>query len=229
MYMQMITEFTQFLTSFAHTVPLPIFVLVASFIEEVIAPIPSPFVMTAAGSLVASQGKTLFYLGVMAVVGSFGKTVGSWIIYMIADKFEDVVITKFGKYLGVSHQDTEGIGAMLNKGMRDDVAIFLLRAIPIIPTAPVSVLGGLLKFNLKTYLTASFFGLIVRNIFYLSLGYIGISALDSINENLGSWETLGYVIIFLLLACLTVWFYMKRRSGEGTKLFDLFGSKKNKE
>lgn len=223
--MQIIAQFTELLASFAHTVPLPIFVLLASFIEEVIAPIPSPFVMTAAGSLVASQGKTLLFLGAMAVLGSFGKTFGSWIIYMISDKFEDIVISKFGKFLGVSHADTEGIGKMLNKGMRDDIAIFLLRAIPIIPTAPVSVVGGLLKFNLRTYLIASFFGLIVRNLFYLYLGYIGIGALESINKNLGSWETVGYVIIFLLLACLTVWFYMKRRSGEGGKLFDMFHRK----
>jgi membrane protein DedA with SNARE-associated domain len=223
--MQIITEFTQFLASFAHTVPLPIFVLLASFIEEVIAPIPSPFVMTAAGSLIASQGRTLLYLGAMAVLGACSKTFGSWIIYVIADKFEDVIITKFGKFLGVSHEDTEGIGNMLNKGMRDDIAIFLLRAVPIIPTAPVSVLGGILKFNLKTYLTASFLGLVVRNLFYLSLGYVGIGALESINEDLGSFETIGYGIIFILLACLTVWFYKKRRAGDGAKLFDMFHKK----
>lgn len=211
--MQIITEFTQQLASFSSTVPLPLFVIIAAFVEEVIAPIPSPFVMTISGSLIASQGQTLLFLGFMAVLGALSKTIGSYIIYFIADKLEDVLIDKFGKFLGVSHEDTEGIGKMFAKGMRDDVAIFLSRAIPIMPTAPVSVVAGLLKFNLKTYLIASFLGLIVRNFFYLYLGYVGIGALESINTNLQSIETVGYVVLFGFLVCLAIWFYKKRRAG----------------
>lgn len=221
--MEIITQFTHLLASFSDTVPLPLFVIIAAFVEEVIAPIPSPFVMTISGSLIASQGQTLLYLALMAALGAFSKTVGSYIIYSIADKLEDVLIDKFGRFLGVSHEDTEGIGKMFTKGMRDDVAIFLSRAVPIMPTAPVSVVAGLLKFNLKTYLIASFLGLIVRNLFYLYLGYVGIGALESINDNLKSLETIGYGILFLFLAGLTVWFYKKRRAGEHTKMFDRMG------
>lgn len=218
--MQIIAEFTQMLASFSSTVPLPLFVTLAAFVEEVIAPIPSPFVMTISGSLIAAQGQGLVFLALMAVLGAFSKTAGSYIIYFIADKLEDVIIDKFGKFLGVTHNDTEGIGKMFGKGMRDDVAIFLMRAIPIMPTAPVSVVAGILKFNLKTYLLASFAGLIVRNVFYLYLGYVGIGALESINENLQSLETIGYVVLFLFLAGLTMWFYKKRRAGDHTKMFD---------
>lgn len=218
--MQIIAEFTNLLASFSSTVPLPLFVTLAAFIEEVIAPIPSPFVMTISGSLIASQGQGLVFLAAMAVLGAFSKTVGSYIIYFIADKLEDVVIDKFGKFLGVSHNDTEGIGKIFGKGMRDDVTIFLMRAIPIMPTAPVSVVAGILKFDLKTYLLASFAGLIVRNVFYLYLGYVGIDALESINTNLQSLETIGYVVLFMFLAGLTLWFYKKRRSGGHTKMFD---------
>lgn len=223
--MQIITEFTNLLASFSNTVPLPLFIVIAAFIEEVIAPIPSPFVMTISGSLIASQGQSILFLGAMAVLGAFSKTAGSYIIYFIADKLEDVLINKFGKFLGVSHEDTEGIGKMFGKGMRDDVAIFLMRAIPIMPTAPVSVVAGLLKFNLKTYLIASFCGLIVRNIFYLYFGYVGIGALEALNSNLQSLETIGYGVLFLFLAGLTLWFYKKRRAGDHTKMFDMVGKK----
>lgn len=218
--MQLIAEFTQMLASFSNTVPLPLFVTLAAFVEEVIAPIPSPFVMTISGSLIAAQGQGLVFLVAMAVLGSLSKTMGSYIIYFIADKLEDVVINKFGKFLGVTHNDTEGIGKMFGKGMRDDVTIFLMRAIPIMPTAPVSVVAGILKFDLKTYLLASFMGLIVRNIFYLYLGYVGIGALESINSNLQSLETIGYGALFIFLVGLTLWFYTKRRAGDHTKMFE---------
>ena len=40
----------------ATILPIPLFTVVAAFVEEVIAPVPSPLVMTLAGSLAASAG-----------------------------------------------------------------------------------------------------------------------------------------------------------------------------
>src|SRR5690606_32340582 len=160
----------------AGVLPTEIFVAIGAFVEELVAPIPSPLVMTLGGSLAASQGKTLTYLGLLALLGAIGKTVGSWLIYLIADKAEDFVMNKIGKFVGVTHREVEIIGKHLNKGWRDDVILFLLRAVPIMPTAPVSIVCGLIKLNLRTYLTSTFFGTLVRNVFYLYLGYTSVDA-----------------------------------------------------
>jgi len=178
MLSQLLSPLIELLHQLSGIMPLPIFTFFGAFIEEVIAPIPSPLVMTLAGSMAASLGRAWTYLIWLALVGAIGKTIGSYIIYVISDKGEDIVLNKFGKYLGVSHKEVEIIGKHLNKGWRDEFVLILLRAIPIMPTAPVSIVCGLIKINLKTYLSSTFIGTLIRNVFYLYLGFTSVGALE---------------------------------------------------
>lgn len=221
-----ISPFIAFLHSIAAVVPLPVFTFLGALIEEIIAPIPSPIVMTLAGSLAATSGGVVGSLVTLAIIGSIGKTIGSYFIYIIADKLEDVVLSKFGKFLGVSHREVESIGKHLNKGWRDDIVLFLLRAVPIMPTAPVSLVAGLVKLNLRTYLVSTFLGNIVRNLFYLYVGFTSIGALESVNEGLDSIENIGYVLIFALMAGVVGYFYLQRKKGKGLNIIERFSGHK---
>ncbi len=189
------------------------FVFIGAIVEEVIAPIPSPLVMMLGGSVAAGQGRPMIFILVLALIGALSKTIGSLVIYYISDKAEDVIIDKFGKFLGVSHSDTEGLGKFFGQGKRDDVAIFLMRALPVMPTAPVSVIAGLIKINLKTYLVSTFLGLIVRNLIYLYLGYTSIGALESLSEGFDSLEKIGYLVLSVFAGVVLLWMYRKRQQG----------------
>lgn len=215
------------LHTFAQQVPVTWFIFIGALVEEIIAPIPSPLVMMLGGSILAGQGSPLYWILFLAVIGAFSKTLGSLLMYVIADKAEDVIVNKFGKFLGVSHSDTEGFGKFLGEGKRDDIAIFLMRAIPVMPTAPVSVIAGLIKINLKTYLLSTFLGLIVRNIIYLYLGYTSLGALESLNEGFDSLEKIGYVAIALFAGLVLVWMYRKRQKGSVLEILEkMMGMKK---
>lgn len=209
------SELLKWIELLSQQIPVTWFALIGSFIEEIIAPIPSPIIMTGSGSIIASQHLGLWMLAVVAVIGSFGKTVASWVLYLFADKAEDLLVTKWGKYIGISHKEIEGIGQYLNKGVRDDVMVFILRAIPLMPTAPVSLLAGLIKLPLKTYLLATFAGNIIRNLFYLYLGYVSLGTLESVQGNLDSMETIGKIILTIGLGLGVVWLYRKRRQESG--------------
>jgi len=200
--------------------PLPWFTFLGALIEEVIAPVPSPLVMTLAGSLAASQNSAWTYLLVLALFGSIGKTIGSYIIYAISDKGEDFVLNKLGKFLGVSHKEVEAIGKHLNKGWHDNVVLFLLRAVPIMPTAPVSIVCGLIKLNLRTYLLSTFFGTLVRNIFYLYLGFTSVNALESLNEGIDSLEKFGYLILIVIVAALMGYIFYQRKKDAGIRFLE---------
>lgn len=201
------------LEAFSQQVPVTWFVFIGSLLEEVIAPIPSPLVMLLGGSISAGQGSPLLFIGLLALIGAVSKTLGGLLIYVISDKAEDVVIDKFGKFLGVSHTDTEGLGKFFGQGKRDDIAIFLLRAVPVMPTAPVSVIAGLIKIDLKTYLIGTFLGLVVRNLIYLYLGYTSLGALESLSEGFDSLEKIGYLILAVFAGVVLLWMYRKRRRG----------------
>lgn len=220
MLSQLLNPIIDLLHQLSGIMPLPIFTFFGAFVEEVLAPIPSPLVMTLAGSMAASLGRTWTYLLWLALVGAIGKTIGSYIIYVISDKGEDFVLNKFGKYLGVSHKEVEIIGKHLNKGWRDEFVLILLRAVPIMPTAPVSIVCGLIKVNLKTYLSSTFIGTLIRNIFYLYLGFTSVGALESINEGIDSFEKIGYLILLILVAAGLLFIYVQKKNESGIKFLE---------
>jgi membrane protein DedA with SNARE-associated domain len=192
-------------------VPTSWFVMIGAFLEEVVAPIPSPFVMTMAGTLSKAAGDHFMTLIYLAIIGAFAKTVASWIIYVVSDKAEDIVIGKFGKMIGISHKEVEKMGGYLNKGKRDWIVMLLLRAVPIIPTSPISVLSGVLKINMVVYSVTTLVGYAIRNLFYLYFGYTSLEAAQDILGGLDQAETLAKVIIVLLLGIAIVWFYIQRQ------------------
>ncbi len=177
------------LISFAHTLSLETFVLVASFVEEVVAPIPSPTVMLLAGSFAKVQEYSLFMLLVLAVIGAIGKTIGAILVYFITDKAEDIVMYKFGKFFNVTHEDVESFGKKLGHGMKDYVVLTALRALPFMPSVVVSVGSGLLKVPLKLFIISTFLGTIIRDGIYLYTGYIGTQALTAFVQESTNLET----------------------------------------
>lgn len=200
----------QILENLAAQIPLPIFIIFGSLIEEIIAPIPSPLVMTLAGSIVRSQGLPQASIIIWAIIGAAAKTLGSWILYFLTDKIEDFVLSKFGRIVGITHRDIEGFGKYLNRGWRDNIILFLLRAVPIVPTAPVSVVCGLIKLNLQTYLVSTFLGNIVRNLFYLYFGYAGLETFEKYASTLDSAQSAVLVILTLsFLTAFAVWLHHK--------------------
>lgn len=201
------------LESLAQKIPVTWFVFIGALIEEIIAPIPSPLVMMLAGSIAASQGSHVSVLLLLSLIGAGSKTFGSLVIYVLGDKAENLLVGKFGRYLGISQSDTEGLGKFLGKDSKVGLAIFFMRAVPVMPTAPVSVIAGLMKIDLKIYLVSTFLGLLVRNMIYLSLGFYSLGTLESLSSGFDSLEKIGYLILSVFAGFALVWMYRKRQQG----------------
>jgi len=210
----LINNIIAWLENLANMIPIEIFALVGSFIEELVAPIPSPIIMTMAGSIAQTQGKVMAYLFVLAVMSSIAKTGAGWLLYFIADVAEDVFMTRFGKFFGVSHQEIERIGAYISGGWKDSVVLFLLRSIPVMPSSPISVTCGAIKINIRTFLVATFFGSIIRSFFFLYLGYTGLEASRNLMEGLDSLDTIFNIVFVVVLLGIFVWALYKRKRGE---------------
>lgn len=192
--------------SSAKVMPLELFVLITSFLDDIVLPVPAPLVLIIAGSIAKAQNYIWPYIFFLAVLGAIGKTIASIILYYIGDKGEDVALKRFGKFFGLSHDQIEKIGKKLNKGARDYIFLFLARAIPFIPSVPVSIICGIIKIKMKTYIITTFLGTTVRNIFFLYIGYIGISEHENIaiflGEGLGGQIMIGGILLFVFLLFL---------------------------
>lgn len=170
----------------AQVVPLEMYALLGSFLEEIFSPIPSPLVMTLAGTLSAAAQKPFMWMIVLALLSAVGKVAAMWIIYVFVDKVEDLVVGKLGKYIGVSSESLENIGKMFAGTWKDEAIIFFTRAIPVMPSTPLSVLAGLIKLPLKSYLVWSFIGTFVRSMIFLYIGYEGLTGSLELLDGEGS-------------------------------------------
>lgn len=200
------------LTSYADQVPLEIFSFAGSFIEEVIAPIPSPIVMTVTGTLAAVQEKPLEHLLILSLLGALGKVLGATVLYLVSDKLEDLLLVRFGKYIGVTHKEVEAAGKHISGSRKDVFILTFVRALPIVPSAPISIACGLLKVKKDVFWVSTFLGTVVRDGIYLYIGYSGISTLHNILSGLNSVESIVQGLLFLgFVAVLGFLFHRKRK------------------
>lgn len=212
--MDVIQRLENFLSALATKIPVEVFTLFGAFVEEVIAPIPSPLVMATAGSIAFAQAKGYLFLFWLSFIGAIGKVAGAWVIYYIVVKFEDAVVKKFGRFFGVSTSDVQNLEKIFKgKTRRNLVVLSLLRAAPVVPSSPVSVVCGLVKLDPKTYLLATFLGTLVRNLVFLFIGYAGVAAYSNVLQGFDNLESILQVLMLLLIVGAVLWFYTKRRGG----------------
>jgi membrane protein DedA with SNARE-associated domain len=209
----MMQSIISWLEQTAQAVPLPLFVLVGGIVEEIVAPIPSPLVSTLAGSITATQNLGIPYLLWICALATLAKTVGAWFFYVLGDKLEDVAVPRFGKYIGVNHEDLERFGEHFKGTWKDEVILLVLRSIPVMPSTPISLLCGILKITLRTFFVATYIGFYIRNLTFMLLGYTGLAAVGSLMEGIDTAETVFKILIVLVGAGVIAWLYWKRRSG----------------
>lgn len=209
----------QIVREYASVIPLPWFVFIGSFFEEVISPIPAALIMGTAGSLALFDGKTMWYLLLLAVIGNLGKTLGAWLYYFIGDKLEDLLVKPVTKYLGIQHEDIESIGKRFTgHHWKDGGVLFLLRLLPPFPTTPVSLAAGIIKMDLKVFLIATYAGNFFKDLLYLYVGYAGLAQLHTIWRKI---DTVKFdVDVFVALLIITFLLFLYFHQGRGQRFFE---------
>lgn len=200
------------LLDWAGRVPLEIFAPAASFVEEIVAPIPSPAVMLAAGSLASVQGYGLSGLVVLALLGAAGKLAGSVVIYAIVDRLEDYVAPRMTRLFGITHQQVESLGARLTGTWRDYGILTLVRALPLVPSVLVSAGGGFLKVPIRLFVITTFVGSFFRDLAYMYVAYAGADAARAALTGTSFIEdAVMYVVVAGIAALLGYLAYRARR------------------
>jgi membrane protein DedA with SNARE-associated domain len=210
--MNAITEpILTFLKTFAETVSLPLFVVVGALAEEIIVIIPSPFVPLTAGSLAINQNKTIYFILFLALIGAIAKTFSTTFVFWLADKLEDLITKgKLGKYLGLDPNEIERYGDIFSKSKSNTLIVFILRALPFVPTVPVTVVAGLIKVKYRIFMIGTFFGMLVRNSFYLLAAFYGLQKFQGLMEGM---DTLNFVLeIVMISGFLGFVFFLLRKN-----------------
>ena len=222
----MIDQLITYLEQLAQDIPLTIFAFIGSVIDEVIAIVPSPFVPITAGTLAFEQNQALSFLFVIALTGTLGKTLATLLTYWVADKLEDFLThSKIGKILGVDKEEIEKYGRYLDGTGKDEIIMIVLRALPFVPTLPVSVIAGLIKLDIWTYIFSTFIGTYIRFMFYLVLAYEGVKKYSGL---LDKFDTVDTVINITIAATIMGWLFLFLRK-KWDRVMDFFFSKNKKK
>ena len=209
----MFQQISDFLASLAYVLPLELFVFLGSFIEEIVAPIPSVLITTLAGSLALAAGYGWAGL-LLAALASLGKSLGCAILYIIADKAEDFLLVRLGPTIGISHAEVERVGRFFKGGIRDYLILIVIRALPLSPSLPISVFAGIIKIPFALYNVATFIGNLIRSMMFIAVGYGGFSAYQSLLDRAVSLESMIQIGLVALLVLFIGWIYYLRKVKE---------------
>lgn len=198
----------------AHTLPLELFVFVASFIEEVIAPVPSAAVLLVTGTLAAVQERSVIELIPLILIAAAGKTIGAIIVYHFSHHLSRIVFGRFGSWFRVSDAEIQALGSRVTGSVRDYFIFTAFRALPILPSSVVSVGCGMLKIPIRLFLVTTLLGTIVRDSIFIYAGYQGTEFLTAILNESVSIESFVQMALITLVGLLFIYIYWRRRKNK---------------
>ncbi len=199
-----------FVLNLAHSLPLEIFVTLGSFLEEVIAPIPSPSIMVIAGSFASVQHYSHYELALLVVFASIGKTLGGVTMYYIAHHARDIAFRFFGRFIDITEEDTRRFGERFTGTPHDYGVYIFLRAVPIIPSILLSFGSGVVKLPLRLFIIGTFVGTLIRDTFYLLVGYSGAAFLARSLAHSNTLESLTEYIVFSAIGISILYLVYRR-------------------
>jgi membrane protein DedA with SNARE-associated domain len=207
-------------------------VFVGVLIESMIAPIPSPLIIMAAGFIMLPANASFFGILIpliftITLPGAIASTLGSYIGYGIGYYGGKPLIKRFEWLLGVSWDELDKAAKHFQKGIKDEVMIFLARAIPIMPLSVFSALSGVLRFEIKKFTLFTFLGTLVRIFILGIIGWIMGSAYAQMAQSIDSMEIIGYIILAAMVG-LGIYFLYKNKN-KAKKAAALKGGKSSRK
>lgn len=177
-----------------------------TFIENIIAPIPSEFVFPWAGFL-AYQGKLDIFL--ISLSGALGSLAAALVLYYLGSKFNGprtrAFVEKYGKYIFISIDDLNKAEGWFEKYGVWTVLIF--RVVPLGRTL-ISIPAGFVKMDVFTFSLFTFVGTFVWCFILTYAGYLLGENWSAVTEFSSEYEN---VIVILILLAFLGFLYLKRQ------------------
>lgn len=151
-------------------------VFIATILEEVVAPVPSPLVPLSAGFFLIVPQLSFIeavpaILILIAIPVSIGVTLGSIAVYILGFFGGKPAIEKSSRWTGIAWSDVTAVEQRVTQyGVKDEVVLFILRILPIVPGVAISGFCGVVRYSLRIFVLVTFVGSAVRAFI---LGFVG--------------------------------------------------------
>ena len=166
-----------------------VILFITSGINEIFAMLPYSIVISSQifflkGEITLQLASQILFL--VAVPIGLGSALGTLPFYLISYWGGYRAINKYGKYLRFSWSDVEAMNEKLKGAWYDEVIFTLWHSIPLVPSLPATILGGVVRMPFWKYFLLSFIGFVLRivfNIALFSIGFIQLSKFASLLYN----------------------------------------------
>ncbi|MEM2131430.1 MAG: VTT domain-containing protein [Candidatus Woesearchaeota archaeon] len=182
-------------------------VIFGVLLETIIVPLPSPLILMAAGYILIPHTNIINIIStafLISFVAGLTQTIGSFLLYLPGFYIGKPFIQKYKKFHGLEWKDIEHFQKKFDS-TKEEISIFFLRALPIIPLSIISGLSGILKIDFKKYTIATFLGTLPRNMilvfsgFFLGEFYMQIAKKIDNAESIMTIVIIALIIIYLIL------------------------------
>ena len=143
-------------------------VILAALIETIIPPIPTMAVFPTAGFIASQNGLGIIEVVLLGIVGGFGASIGSTVIYLIALKLGRTALLRYLKKVKVSEKKMDRVEKWFEK--YGDKAVLFGRMVPVFREM-ISIPAGLLKMSIKKFLVYTILGSCGWGITMVMVGY----------------------------------------------------------
>jgi membrane protein DedA with SNARE-associated domain len=189
----------------------------ATIIEEIIAPIPSAIIPLMAGFFILPSAASFIEIGVrgilfIAIPVSIGISIGSTLVYMIGFFGGKPAIEKSKKFTGVNWQEILKIEEKVTRGNRDEIALFILRLIPIVPGFAISGFCGVVRYPFRKFIIITFFGSFVRAFILAMVGWQAGELYVNYVDIISKFEKIIFLIIFCVLFIFLGYCYLIKKN-----------------
>jgi len=147
-------------------------IFVLMLLESACVPIPSEVTMLFGGALasagfVGPGGHQLSLVGV-ALVGTLGNLVGSWVAYGAGARGGRPLVDRFGRYLLIRPHEIDRAHTWFER--RGDAAVFVARLLPVVRTF-ISLPAGIARMNVGKFTLYTLLGCLPWTFALAGLGY----------------------------------------------------------
>jgi len=152
---------------------LELVVFIGAFVQELIAVLPSFVVFTPAGASLMDGGKDLWYVVLLAFFIGISRVLAGLLLYRLSDGLRVRIYKRRRAWLGVTRHDIDKVKRKIGEH-GSWWSIFMLWAIPIVPSTVISLGAGFMKIPLPTFMGATYVGSVINALTYLCIGYFGL-------------------------------------------------------
>lgn len=142
-------------------------VFLATLLEEIIAPIPSPIIPLAGGFFLLPPNISFWVVAlkgalVIALPVSVGISMGSAAVYALGFYGGKPAIEKTKKFTGINWQSIQKAEEKFTRGSKDEITLLILRIVPIVPGVAISGFCGVVRYPFKKFMIITSIGALIR-------------------------------------------------------------------